>query len=115
MRTAAFGLAWGLSLVTGHLSLVTCHLNRDVIPLDLDRVRGDLEGRVPYLLARADVVLPHVPGAGDHVALQKSFTERAAPVQASIVEGIDGALHVEQGDSLSVGFDRHRGAWTQVR
>lgn len=66
-------------------------LNRhfDIGALDLNGIRRELDGTEAYFLTRANVVLPHVPGADDDFALQDAFAERSALVETSVVCGVN--------------------------
>src|SRR6478672_3433920 len=55
------------------------------------------------VLAGAHVELPAVPGAGDDAALELSLAKRAALVRADAVEGVDGAVDIEEGHNPVAG------------
>jgi hypothetical protein len=57
------------------------------------------------VLARAHVVLPAVPGAGEHAALQFALAERPLEMEAVRLHGVEAAVAVGQGDLLLAGLD----------
>jgi len=57
------------------------------------------------VLARAHVVLPPVPGAREHAALQLALAERPLEVEAVPLHGVEAAIAVGQGDLLLSGLD----------
>src|SRR3989441_13314049 len=79
----------------------------DVAAFDLDRVRRDFDVAVAQVFTGLDLVLPAVPGAGDDVVFEYSFSERPAAVKAGVVEGDHGAADVEQRHVFSAGAHRH--------
>src|SRR5579859_5306341 len=93
---------------------IPLHRNLNIVPIDLNGISRNLDGRRSHFLPRANVVLPHVPGTSDHVAFENAFTERSAAMKASIIERADGAAHVVDGDRLSVGVNRLALAFRQI-
>src|SRR5439155_27359976 len=71
----------------------------------LDVVRAELDREVELVLARAHVVLPPVPGAREHAALQLALAERPLEVEAVPLHGVEAAIAVGQGDLLLAGLD----------
>ncbi len=58
-----------------------------VTTLDLDFINGLLDPRAQWRLARLDVELPAVPGAGHTGSLKGSLGERTTLVRANSVDG----------------------------
>src|SRR5579859_7105309 len=85
---------------------IPLHRNLDVVSVHLNGISRNLDRRSSHLLTRANVVFPHVPGTGDHVAFENAFTQRPAAMKASVVERTDGATHIEKGDRFAVGVNR---------
>ena len=71
----------------------------------LDVVRAELDREIELVLAGANVVLPAVPGAREHAALQLALAERPVEVEAVRLHGIEAAVAVGQGDLLVAGLD----------
>ena len=65
---------------------------------DLDVVRLQLDGEVELVLARADVVLPAVPGAGQDAPLEAAVAERPLEVKAVPLHRKEAAVAVSQRD-----------------
>src|SRR5262249_26245248 len=82
--------------------------------LELHLVALDTRGVVVEVGARGHVVLPAVPGAGHDGALELTFTERPAAVQAGVVDGVEGARPVEKGDLLATDRDALAGSGRHV-
>src|SRR5579859_915719 len=93
---------------------IPLHRNLNIVPIDLNGISRNLDGRRSHFLPRANVVLPHVPGTSDHVTFENSFTQRSAAVKASIVERADGATHIKKGDRFAVGVNRLALAFRQI-
>src|ERR1700730_1870890 len=84
----------------------------DVFAANFDREAGDGHGGIHRGFAGGDVVLPAVPGAGDHLALELAFAERSAAMEASVVNGVEGSVDVGDGQGATVDLkfaDRARG------
>jgi hypothetical protein len=47
-----------------------------------------------------DIELPAMPGASDDAALQFSLAQGAAPMKASVVDGIEPSSYIEEGNFL---------------
>ena len=73
---------------------------------DLDVVGAELDREVELVLARAHVVLPAVPRAGEDAALEAALAERALEVEAVLLDGVEAAVAVREGDLLVAGLDR---------
>ncbi len=72
---------------------------------DLDVVRAELDCEVELILACSYVVLPAVPGAGEHAAVQLALAERSLEVEAVRLHRIEAAAAVGQGDLLLACLD----------
>jgi len=55
-----------------------------------------------------------VPGTFHAVAVKKAFSKRAAGMRTAVVEGVDRAADVEEGDTDLAGFDRQALAGRQI-
>ena len=64
--------------------------------------------------ARPHVVLPAVPRAGEDAALESSLAQRALQVQAMLLDGVEAAVAVGEGDLLLAGLDSPDGARRDV-
>src|SRR5690348_14221385 len=67
---------------------------------DLDVVGAELDREIELVLARADVVLPPVPGARQHAPLEAALAERPLEVDAVLLHGVEAAVAVREGDLL---------------
>src|SRR5262245_47022330 len=88
-----------------HESGSSGQLDKDVAALDDDRVTGHLDAGIVGVGAGGDVPAPGVPGAEHDLALEVAFTERAASVDAGVVERVECPLDVEERQVLALGFD----------
>src|SRR6266852_444455 len=73
----------------------------------------------PYGWVLADfacryIVLPPVPRAGHHVAVHHSLPQRPAPVQAGIVDGVELAANVRQGNRLALDLELSNRSWSKL-
>src|SRR5438132_13575638 len=88
-----------------HLSLVTCHsIDRhvDVVALNLEGIAFDRGARRPGEdTAVADVEAGAVAGALDGVALEVALVERAAVMGADVLDGVELAVYVGDGEALA--------------
>src|SRR5215211_6546173 len=80
----------------------TVRLDADsnVSVFDLDVVGAELDREVELVLAGAHVVLPTVPGAGEHAAFEAALAQRALQVQAVLLDRVEAAVAVGQRDLL---------------
>jgi four helix bundle protein len=79
----------------GTRSLISqSHLN--LVAHDPRLVPRDADARILNHRARRDVVLPPVPRARDDAAGDRSFGKRTAAVQADVVDGMEGAVEIEE-------------------
>src|SRR5262245_60651040 len=102
----------------GRLIFVTdarLHLDLHVRPLHADRVARDAlwRGGLQHG-AGLDVVDGPMPRARHLLAGHLALTERAAAVRASVVDGVEAPLQVEEGDLLPSNFDALRRARGEV-
>src|SRR5262245_47587132 len=65
---------------------------------DLDVVGAELDGEVELVLARADVVLPAVPWAGEDAAFEAPFAERTLEVEAVLLDRVEAPVAVGERD-----------------
>ena len=79
---------------------------RTLSVFDLDVVGAQLDREVELVLARAHVVLPAVPRAGEDAALEVAVAERALQVEAVLLHRVEAAVAVSDGDLLVAGLDR---------
>lgn len=88
-----------------------CGLNShlDVGAINLDGKGLHFDGTVSKFFAGADVVLPHVPGATDDLALQEALAQRPALMEAGVIGGVNLPSHIVEGDVLPIdGHDHGR-------
>ena len=71
----------------------------------LDVVGSELDREVEFVLPGPDVVLPAVPGAGEHAALELAVAQRALQVQAVLLHGIEAPVAVGECDLLFARLD----------
>jgi hypothetical protein len=81
---------------------------------DLDVVGAELDRQIELVLARADVVLPPVPWARQHAALEAALPERPLEVDAVLLHGVEAAVAVREGDLLVACADAADGARRNV-
>jgi hypothetical protein len=87
--------------------------HQHVFPLDLDG-----KAPHPFVGERAegcpgpDVEFRVVPGAGDDHSHQRALPQRPAFVGAGVVDGVEGAGHVEEGDAAPLGATE--GRWEEL-
>jgi hypothetical protein len=84
----------------------------DIVTPDLNRIALHANRRIGGQLPRRHVVFPTVPRTYDHLALKLAFTQRAASMQAYIIDCKYLAVNVGQGDVLTIYIefaDRSRG------
>src|SRR3990167_3091270 len=74
----------------------------------------DAIGRIGEALATADVELVGVHGAGHHAAAQAAFAQRTVLVRAVVVDGVELAVDVEQGDGSGPQVQGRAGAGGDV-
>src|SRR5207247_11379868 len=55
--------------------------------------------------SRLHVPAPGMPRAHGHRAFELPFSQRSSAVGAGIVEGVEGPIHVEEGERLALGGD----------
>src|SRR5213595_3844794 len=77
----------------------------DLSVLDPDVVRLELDCEVELVLARADVVLPAVPGAGEDAALEPPLPERPLEVDAVRLDRVEAAVAVGERKLHVAGVD----------
>ena len=92
-----------------------CNPNQNVFAIDLgfEAVMNQRFDR--QMLARANVVLPAMPRAGDRAAGERPFSKWAALVRANPVEGVELVVNVEQGDHPPGGDELARFAGGNLR
>ena len=73
--------------------------------LDLDVVGSQLDCEVELVLSRADVVLPPVPRAREHTAIEPAVSERPLQVEAVLLDRVEPASAVGECDLLLAGAD----------
>src|SRR5262245_24062883 len=88
-----------------HESRASAELDEDVAVLDGDWIAGHPDGGVVGVGAGRDVPAPGVPGTEDDAALEIAFAQRAAAVDAGIVDRVEGAVDVEEGQIFALGLD----------
>src|SRR6266403_1466814 len=76
-------------------------VNENILTTDFYAVAIHPHGRVLADFACRYIVLPPMPRAGHHVAVHYSLAQRPAPVQAGIVDGVELAVNVCQGDRFA--------------
>lgn len=83
------------------------YFEEDVVAVDVNGEGLDADGRVEVIFAGAAVVLPGVPRADEHVAVEGSLAERAAGMRASAVESVQGSARVTDGvrPAMDFGFE----------
>jgi hypothetical protein len=77
-------------------------VNENIFTPDFYAVAIHAHGRVLADFACRYIVLPPMPRAGHHVAVHYSLPQRAASVQAGIVNGVELTPNVRQGDRLAL-------------
>ncbi len=78
----------------------------------LDVVRAQLNREVELVLSRPHVVLPAVPWAREHAAFQAAFAQRALEMKAVLLDGVEAAGAVREGDLLVPSLHgTHRSRW----
>jgi len=91
------------------------HLDLDVCPLDAHRVRlNAARRRRSQHGTRLDVVDCPVPGAGDFAAGDFALGQRPTTVRAGVVDGVEGAIEIKEGDCLSRHLDALRLARSEI-
>jgi len=74
----------------------------DIVAANFHRKAGHRDSGIKGSLAGADVILPAVPGAGDHFALQLAFAQRSAAMQAGVVNGVESSADVRDSQGRAV-------------
>src|SRR4029077_17162308 len=74
----------------------------NVFAANFDREAGDGDGGIHGGFAAGNVVLPAVPRAGDHFALQLALAERSAAMEAGVVNGVEGSVDIGDGQGAAV-------------
>src|SRR5437879_11805850 len=75
----------------------------DIFAANFHGEAGHGDGGVQGDFAGAYVILPAMPRAGDHFALQLALAERSATMQAGVVNGVESSVHI--GDSQGRAVD----------
>src|SRR5215470_15095424 len=88
-----------------HESSASAELDEDVTVLDDDWIARHLDGGVVGVGASRDVPAPGVPGTEDDAALEIALAQRATAVDAAIVDRVERAVDVEEGEVLALGLD----------
>src|SRR5436190_13023335 len=81
-------------------SIAEPHLH--VIADDARFVFGEADARILHEMAGRHIVLPAVPGAGDHCPAEAAFGERTAAMETDVVDRMKDAADVEEPDHSSV-------------
>src|SRR5262249_57235871 len=77
---------------------------RDTV-LHRHRIAGHADRHVSVIGPGGDVVAPAVPGARHDGAVQVALTEGPAPVGTRVVDGVEGAGYVEEGQRPAARVD----------
>lgn len=80
------------------LSAIALNFHQYVAILNLDRIHSDLCVRIVRGLARLRIVLPSVPRTYDFAVLDRSLAQRAALMQADVVDRGVSAVHIGDAD-----------------
>ena len=91
-----------------------CHADSNFSVFDLDVIRPQLDREIELVLARSHVVLPPVPGAGEHAALQLALAERALEMHAVRLHGVEAAVAVRQRELFLASLDAEDAAGRNV-
>src|SRR6516164_4279109 len=90
-------------------------LDEHVVPFDLDgKTPHACRGRRASNGASLDVEVGTVPGTLHGLPAQFAFAQRPAPVRAGVVDRVEGPLHVEQADTVTIGLNHLARSGCQV-
>src|SRR5579872_5500956 len=70
------------------------HINQHILAFHLDGIHGQAESRTVACLPGLRVPLPAMPGANHLVVHDDALAQGAAAVQANVVHGGNGSVHV---------------------
>jgi len=76
--------------------------NFDLVALHLHGVGRDFNLAVGGEFAGANIVFPHVPGAGHDVAFERALAQRPAAMVARVIDGVNRPTDVEERDGFAV-------------
>src|SRR5216683_1013161 len=85
---------------------ISVNFDEHVTPFDLDwKTPHAGRGRSAKNRTSLDIEVGAMPGTFNGVSLQLAFTQRAAPVSAGVVNRVEGAFDVEEGDAAAFGLN----------
>src|SRR6266481_9826842 len=78
------------------------HVDENILPADLQGIVIHAHRRVLADFAGGHVVLPAVPGTSHYRSIHDSLSQGPTPVQTGIVDGVELAPNIGQGDGLAL-------------
>ncbi len=90
------------------------YANSNFSVFDPDVVRPQLDGEVELVLTRPHVVLPAVPGTGEDAPFEVAVRERPLEVEARLLDGVEAAAALREGDLLLACLDGPDGSGRDV-
>lgn len=90
------------------------YVDKDVLTFDRHREMFLTDTVVEAMLARRDIVLPAVPGAGDDAARELAFGYRTTSVRADAVHRMKASVHLKQGHDARPGYELFAGAFRNI-
>lgn len=81
------------------------HIHQHIPVLNLDGINVNPGLGIAFQAAGGRVILPTVPWADDFAVLDISLAERAAHVQAYVIDSRAGAVHISHADSLAADLE----------
>ena len=83
------------------LSAALAYVYENIVAADFDLIAVNADTRIHRQLAVGDVILPTVPRAGNNLAVHLTGAERAATVQAGVIDGVEGSVNIGEGDGFA--------------
>src|SRR5713101_6364275 len=98
--------SWSSTYMLSKRNIATpSHCNENVVAINQHFELLLYNVRVVPIHASRDIVFPPMPGTGDNCSTEFSLTQRPALMGADIIDGVVGAVHIEDGDPLSLNLD----------
>jgi hypothetical protein len=90
----------GQKRLTITLKPLSADVYEHIVTPNFDRIAGGGHCGIGQELAVGNVKLPSVPGASHHLTIQVAFAQRAALMQAYVVDCKEFACHIGEGDAF---------------
>ena len=85
--------------------MIRLYIHQHIPVLNLDGINVNPGLGIAFQASRSRVIFPSVPGADHFAVFDISLPERAAHVQANVVDGGAGAVDIGHTDGLSRNFE----------